>query len=132
MGNISMLPVKGWMLTMLVSWLVMVDLPSVNCRGIGTQITPSPQPEHINNEDVMEDILNSWIIPRIISNKYRNWRGVADNYDKQQEVVPSHLGSEQASFYQHPITRGRRGANAENADVILPWQLKYFSPMLRG
>ena len=65
-----------------------------------------------------------WTMPRRIALKYNPERQNAEEINR---------------WYQIPMLRGRRDADPLHAqdekrkpEVVLPWDLKYFSPMLRG
>merc|ERR1711942_544899 len=122
--------------TLLLVCLVVVT----SSRGIGTRVSPPVTKTAIttNNKEV-EDLMYSWIIPRLISMKY------AQPYKQVVESMPEESDGEEAmvgdTWYTHPNLRGKRTTSffpfpasfmEKVQEVVLPWEMKYFSPMLRG
>merc|ERR1711887_227907 len=135
-------------------------LSAVYTRGIGTPVTPVSDQYHAvppHDHDEVGDLLSSWIIPRLISMKYAEPYKVINKQDKlevKQEKPfwngqwlnhPTTMRGKKSDekffpfpdYYLKTIASGRQARSIPvNMDkikeVVLPWEMKYFSPMLRG
>merc|ERR1711942_607277 len=130
----------------------------VSCRGIGTRVSPPvTQPAVGTTAKDVDDLMYSWIIPRLISMKYAQpYKQIGSQAEEplEEETVEPLVNE---NWYTHPNLRGKRVSTffpfpasfmekftkAREArsspvtmekvqEVVLPWEMKYFSPMLRG
>merc|ERR1712154_632127 len=156
MGSSGRIMFIGSLSTALVCCIYGLGVAS--SRGIGTRVSPPVSSPALNKE--LEGIMYSWIIPRLIRKYAQPFKQV--EVDAEEPVVEETMkpfGSEHTDHrYAHPNLRGKRRDNtffpfpasfmekftkAREArsspvtmekvqEVVLPWEMKYFSPMLRG
>jgi len=127
--------------------LFLAVLHKISCRGIGVPVNKAVVEDILENvsNDAIDYALYNWFVPKTI-NRWARLGSDLDKDDLSEKLPPILRGKKSTNFfpfpegyYQNKVTfnkprnvRSTQQSMEKSSAMNIPWEMRYFSPMLRG